>query len=37
MLEARSLLDTTIKEKASMEEQLAVLEPKVNQWLVSEM
>ncbi|CAL1168046.1 unnamed protein product [Cladocopium goreaui] len=31
VLEARSLLDTTIKEKASMEEQLAVLEPKVNQ------
>ena len=35
--EARSLLDTTIKEKTSMEEELALLQLKVNQWLVSEL
>ena len=35
--EARSLLDTTSKEKTSMEEELALLQLKVNQWLVSEL
>jgi hypothetical protein len=30
-------LDTTIKEKASMEEQLVALQPRVDQWLVSDL